>query len=240
MPGSSPRVRGSREKFQGRRDWLGIIPAGAGLTGRTSSSGTPSRDHPRACGAHMLLNILFFAAMGSSPRMRGSRREDIKGRAAEGIIPAHAGLTLLLFINRCVPRDHPRACGAHCCMAISESMYVGSSPRMRGSRLLTMLSRFASGIIPAHAGLTSIRYGRKFTARDHPRACGAHEKIYLRFKSGKGSSPRMRGSQCGATTSLSRIGIIPAHAGLTLKNPNNDAILSVSNPIFYLVLRVIL
>ena len=35
-------------------------------------------------------------------------------------------------------------------------------------------------------------------------------------------------------------GIIPAHAGLTLKNPNNDAILSVSNPIFYSVLRVIL
>ena len=50
----------------------------------------------------------------------------------------------------------------------------------------------------------------------------------------------MRGSHLADAIGAASVGIIPAHAGLTLKNPNNDAILSVSNPIFYLVLRVIL
>ena len=50
----------------------------------------------------------------------------------------------------------------------------------------------------------------------------------------------MRGSLAQLLDAYLSHGIIPAHAGLTLKNPNNDAILSVSNPIFYSVLRVIL
>ena len=54
-----------------------------------------------------------------------------------------------------------------------------------------------------------------------------------------GSSPRMRGSL--AFRHLHRVvkGIIPAHAGLTLKNPNIDAILSGPHPVFYSFLRVI-
>ena len=54
-----------------------------------------------------------------------------------------------------------------------------------------------------------------------------------------GSSPRMRGSLQPTNLITNDIGIIPAYAGLTLKNPNIDAILSGPHPVFYSVLRVI-
>ena len=52
----------------------------------------------------------------------------------EGIIPAHAGLTVAPRMRIDNTRDHPRACGAHhhgCAVAGTDA-----------------------GIIPAHAGLT--------------------------------------------------------------------------------------
>ena len=50
--GSSPRVRGSRKCRSAAQGPDGIIPAGAGLTRRTSSGMRLPRDHPRGCGAH--------------------------------------------------------------------------------------------------------------------------------------------------------------------------------------------
>ena len=49
----------------------------------------------------------------------------------------------------------------------------------------------------------------------------------------------MRGSLNKRNATDDPGGIIPAHAGLTLKNPNIDAILSGPHPVFYSVLRVI-
>ena len=49
----------------------------------------------------------------------------------------------------------------------------------------------------------------------------------------------MRGSLLLVIVTGHDRGIIPAHAGLTLKNPNIDAILSGPHPVFYSVLRVI-
>ena len=93
---------------------------------------------------------------------------------------------------------------------------MGSSPRMRGSRGLLFDCRLGIGIIPAHAGLT---LGNRLMAQyqqDHPRACGAHDQSVERGWQGVGSSPRMRGSQDALPSALDRLGIIPAHAGLTM------------------------
>ena len=137
-------------------------------------------------------------------------------------------------------RDHPRACGAHVQRNHASVSAVGSSPRMRGSRWHLSGTAHVSGIIPAHAGLTYLHLTAAVAVRDHPRACGAHVKDTFICVRRMGSSPRMRGSLIQPAIANLQAGIIPAHAGLTLKNPNNDAILSVSNPIFYSVLRVIL
>ena len=71
------------------------------------------------------------------------------------------------------------------------------------------------GIIPAHAGLTAMSANCQTCVRDHPRACGAHRRIFTFLVQSSGSSPRMRGSLCIHLHVAGSIGIIPAHAGLT-------------------------
>ena len=52
VPGSSPRVRGKRERGQRRRGRIRIIPARAGQTGGGAHRVGRGADHPRACGAN--------------------------------------------------------------------------------------------------------------------------------------------------------------------------------------------
>ena len=47
---------------------------------------------------------------------------------------------------------------------------------MRGSLLEDDLAEHAPGIIPAHAGLTSVDIVYAALDWDHPRACGAHDE----------------------------------------------------------------
>ena len=171
--------------------------------------------------------------------MRGSPSSFEESTASCGIIPAHAGLTSWPSTTCKLSGDHPRACGAHCRDGRNRRQGVGSSPRMRGSPTSDQSTFFVRGIIPAHAGLTRPLWMHQTARRDHPRACGAHRTtgdfdIYW-----TGSSPRMRGSHRCHYRRLEDVGIIPAHAGLTLKNPNIDAILSGPHPVFYSFLRVI-
>ena len=162
-----------------RKSRPGIIPAHAGLTATRTVRCSRSRDHPRACGAHYNDEILMGSNSGSSPRMRGSPKSSSQTHLRTGIIPAHAGLTIMCILIPIQLRDHPRACGAHDQFTIKLISAMGSSPRMRGSRLARRQSSAAQGIIPAHAGLTLDTPDRFYRARDHPRACGAHIERYF-------------------------------------------------------------
>ena len=173
------------------------------------------RDHPRACGAHAVVDGHQADDKGSSPRMRGSLCERRRNDTARGIIPAHAGLTLFREFLELVAGDHPRACGAHRHKTTSSYRQWGSSPRMRGSRSAVLCCALFAGIIPAHAGLTDATAHVSARGRDHPRACGAHSgDITVKIRTW-GSSPRMRGSRGAARHTSGSQGIIPAHAGLT-------------------------
>ena len=135
-----------------------------------------------------------------------------------GIIPAHAGLTAFQRHGEHRLWDHPRACGAHVSTCSRVSHDMGSSPRMRGSLAIAARSASRSGIIPAHAGLTPSRFPSRILQRDHPRACGAHCFVSRPRSLRAGSSPRMRGSHIVENLAVRRVGIIPAHAGLTQAN----------------------
>ena len=87
---------------------------------------------------------------------------------------------------------------------------------MRGSRLQRDDRRSREGIIPAHAGLTFLASFSHDPYRDHPRACGAHKCNGKETYNGMGSSPRMRGSRFKNYIQNLDVGIIPAHAGLTV------------------------
>ena len=147
--------------------------------------------------------------------MRGSPFASAYSRKVCGIIPAHAGLTSSPCARNSPRRDHPRACGAHSKIQSETYWQTGSSPRMRGSRLQLPGRHRRLGIIPAHAGLTSLWQDHRCLQGDHPRACGAHCTTILNSLCQQGSSPRMRGSPCSPTALSPSMRIIPAHAGLT-------------------------
>ena len=152
----------------------GIIPAGAGLTLSKVDSIITERDHPRGCGAHCAITTGSAKTSGSSPRVRGSRRQiDVRHELA-GIIPAGAGLTASRNRRHLRTGDHPRGCGAHQLLPCWTIETKGSSPRVRGSRLSCRRGGADYGIIPAGAGLTSARPWPSRSDRDHPRGCGAH------------------------------------------------------------------
>ena len=91
----------------------GIIPADAGLTVFSLLALATSRDHPRGCGAHIVLILSHAPCQGSSPRMRGSPSVSSAQGSSLGIIPADAGLTQPGLLPHRGFWDHPRGCGAH-------------------------------------------------------------------------------------------------------------------------------
>ena len=89
-----------------------------------------------------------------------------------GLIPAHAGKTTGALTLETVYRAHPRACGENAVRAARALKVAGSSPRMRGKLGLTQAPLADGGLIPAHAGKTSLPFSKISAISAHPRACG--------------------------------------------------------------------
>ena len=77
------------------------------------------------------------------------------------------------------------------------------------------------GIIPACAGNTMNGQRVIYQDRDHPRVCGEHCPLGAVPVRVAGSSPRVRGTLEARLYAVGAVGIIPACAGNTLKNPSS-------------------
>ena len=91
--GSSPQARGTHRTQVCRNEAGGLIPAGAGNTGRRSSRGSGPGAHPRRRGEHTEPLWLPTMSPGSSPQARGTRRSSLRVRRGRRLIPAGAGNT---------------------------------------------------------------------------------------------------------------------------------------------------
>ena len=131
--GSSPRLRGTRYTSRQYVPTGGIIPALAGNTICVGIVQARCGDHPRACGEHSTAASSIVSVLGSSPRLRGTRRLVMESFEPHGIIPALAGNTSCADWTRARPRDHPRACGEHSTAIRPSRPTMGSSPRLRGT-----------------------------------------------------------------------------------------------------------
>ena len=173
----------------------GIIPAHAGFTGRPGRARRSSRDHPRTRGVYPWAAAMASRRVGSSPHTRGLRlvRKGVLVRV--GIIPAHAGFTVMAS-SSWWPRD-------------------GSSPHTRGLPGPPALGCRSTGIIPAHAGFTPRRRQERGWHQDHPRTRGVYRDAVPSASTSDGSSPHTRGLRCWVMVRLLSLGIIPAHAGFT-------------------------
>ena len=87
---------------------------------------------------------------------------------------------------------------------------------MRGIHVVRADNTVNTGIIPAHAGHTSLCPDLWFSRRDHPRTCGAYGVASLALRFSLGSSPHMRGIRIHVSATILCAGIIPAHAGHTI------------------------
>ena len=96
---------------------------------------------------------------------------------------------------------------------------LGSSPRMRGTRVIVVFLNDCTGIIPAYAGNTNARLEAETPDEDHPRVCGEHRNLMSSSRKKQGSSPRMRGTPASLPCGVRRCGIIPAYAGNTKPIP---------------------
>ena len=108
---SSPRVQGEGLVHALGDGGVGIIPAGAGRSGRVAADGLGDGDHPRGCGEKAPAYSPGLPCAGSSPRVRGKGSSSVRVSEMFRIIPAGAGKSGLLVLPCRSLRDHPRGCG---------------------------------------------------------------------------------------------------------------------------------
>ncbi|KFI48488.1 hypothetical protein BBOU_0617 [Bifidobacterium boum] len=174
MPGSSPHARGTLCRFAKCPILRGIIPACAGNTLSNRADVIVIWDHPRMRGEHMSCSDTMMPILGSSPHARGTPVACWLVVAAEGIIPACAGNTIIQRQSDLQVRDHPRMRGEHRPVLRSHRRVTGSSPHARGTLQSCSLQCSSMGIIPACAGNTLRSVGSRVLSRDHPRMRGEH------------------------------------------------------------------
>ena len=192
--GSSPHVRGTPRRGDGRGDPFGIIPACAGNTWVEPRKAPAPRDHPRMCGEHATLSGMVASRRGSSPHVRGTHVIRGVDLVATGIIPACAGNTRNRKRIGTTHGDHPRMCGEHSGVDLATYGPQGSSPHVRGTPRRLRTAGRMGGIIPACAGNTGCSIGALIGRWDHPRMCGEHRVPVDDETVGEGSSPHVRGT----------------------------------------------
>ena len=89
--GSSPRVRGTVDLLPCRSRDERFIPACAGNSIAQGGKPCTKSVHPRVCGEQSCHVGSSHTRVGSSPRVRGTAREDLEVLALDRFIPACAG-----------------------------------------------------------------------------------------------------------------------------------------------------
>ncbi len=217
--GSSPRARGTRGFLlfvpRNRR----FIPAGAGNTAKYARRSTVVAVHPRGRGEHEGHGVAAYHDVGSSPRARGTHRQDSRCALSDRFIPAGAGNTSRPSGHRRHRPVHPRGRGEHSGIQLRHPDQHGSSPRARGTLKPTSGTRAYRRFIPAGAGNTLAPARSTRLASVHPRGRGEHVGAGWGIVSTPGSSPRARGTHSGTVASRPLTRFIPAGAGNTGRPP---------------------
>ena len=233
--GSSPLTRGKPSLPIVTPTRPRLIPAHAGKTRSRAASARQSAAHPRSRGENSSSRSSRPSLTGSSPLTRGKLTHGKHPRVRGGLIPAHAGKTLVCDDGDADAWAHPRSRGENAFIADPGRERDGSSPLTRG-KLVALAIRSGipgpspltrgkhrrnarggsrPGLIPAHAGKTGEVVAGFLDCWAHPRSRGENIAQTLGPGSLKGSSPLTRGKRLPAQRSRSRRGLIPAHAGKT-------------------------
>ena len=171
-----------------------FIPTHVGNTELRWRSWSPQAVHPHACGEHARGDHQHPRAVGSSPRMWGTRRLAVPPDVRDRFIPTHVGNTSPLPSRASGTPVHPHACGEHRRDDEIEFPQPGSSPRMWGTLAGLCHAVLGERFIPTHVGNTFVSTTVTSTRAVHPHACGEHWPRRLPCWGVSGSSPRMWGT----------------------------------------------
>ena len=134
--GSSPLTRGKPRVGGRRRAGIRLIPAHAGKTREPDLPCSHAKAHPRSRGENKDSGGAVRGRPGSSPLTRGK-----------------LGFTAAI---RASPLAHPRSRGENSLLTPMDSDRYGSSPLTRGKPSERGCVSCLTGLIPAHAGKTSL------------------------------------------------------------------------------------
>ena len=110
---------------------------------------------------------------------------------------------------------HPRSRGENRQVASQSVLRPGSSPLTRGKLLIELTITSACGLIPAHAGKTSLVPMNSRSLPAHPRSRGENPVTSPPSRRRTGSSPLTRGKLAPGESEPHPRRLIPAHAGKT-------------------------
>ena len=130
-----------------------------------------------------------------------------------GITPADAGNRLPRQARCNRPEDHPRGCGEQASCVPWGRLWAGSPPRMRGTGARTWKEQTDLRITPADAGNRFAGHPGAAFHTDHPRGCGEQRSNLQECWRGRGSPPRMRGTEKRDKRRKCTYRITPADAG---------------------------
>ena len=156
-------------------------------------------------------------------------------RPIDGLIPAHAGKTVAasagevdywahprsrgenweLKKTRLFQGAHPRSRGENVSSSEGLAIQSGSSPLTRGKPHHPPRPANPCGLIPAHAGKTTLNRTGFRSSGAHPRSRGENYTLNCLERLTMGSSPLTRGKRSGLRARALRRRLIPAHAGKT-------------------------
>ncbi len=226
--GLSPRLRGTVDVAQGVVVAPRFIPAPAGNGASMLPALLAFAVYPRACGERLTTAGESRAGGGLSPRLRGTVQHVISDVRHHRFIPAPAGNGSPNAISCKCSTVYPRACGERGVDCVSHVVFLGLSPRLRGTDLLQSINVMVMRFIPAPAGnghCEKVSYG---CGAVYPRACGERTGLVILPHRVFGLSPRLRGTGSASGVGNNRVRFIPAPAG----NGSYDGHRSMTTPVY--------
>ena len=145
--------------------------------------------------------------------MRGKAIEKLSFIPDDGITPAYAGKSHLLYAGFPFSRDHPRLCGEKSSVGLCSDKMTGSPPPMRGKAEEVVRGHIKVRITPAYAGKRKDMVKSNALNRDHPRLCGEKSVFHVDMLVSVGSPPPMRGKVVITRKMTWQSRITPAYAG---------------------------
>ena len=224
--GSSPLTRGKHPFRVARSARERLIPAHAGKTCTQGASQGASTAHPRSRGENAQCILSLAVISGSSPLTRGKLDAFHLARHVVRLIPAHAGKTRTRGSVHPSRGAHPRSRGENTIRPRTSTPRTGSSPLTRGKPGRHAINVHGVGLIPAHAGKTSLGNSGGGLFPAHPRSRGENAFSLVKLPLKAGSSPLTRGKPIVDLSEHPELRLIPAHAGKTWSRAIEAASLS--------------